>query len=159
MLLWEKPLPVLSLNRDPLTSFNAPVFPQRDQKGCSKTSTGLTRSITSTPHRQAFVFHSNQRAHARRRQNFLNDEVTAQPGGPWITGKSAPSLHPFMLLWEKPLPVLSLNRDPLTSFNAPVFPQRDQKGCSKTSTGFTRSITSTPHRQAFVFPFKSTCTR
>ena len=104
MLLWEKPLPVLSLNRDPLTSFNAPVFPQRDQKGCSKTSTGLTRSITSTPHRQAqsqahpidkhSFSHSNQRAHSRRRQNFLTHSLTAQPG-PWITGKSAPSTPPL----------------------------------------------------------------
>ena len=34
--------------------------------------------------------HSNPRARSRRRQNFLNHEVTAHPG-PWITVKTAPS--------------------------------------------------------------------
>ena len=101
--------------------------------------------------------HSNQRARCRRRQNFLNHEVTAQPG-PWITGKSAPSLNHFMLLWEKPLPVLCLNRDQMTSFKAPVFPREIRKDAQRQAQVFPNAIKSTPHRQAHVFPFKSTCT-
>ena len=47
-----------------------------------------------------------------------------------------PVSHLFMLLWEKPLQILPWNRSPMTSSKAPVFTQRDQKACSKTSTGF-----------------------
>ena len=102
--------------------------------------------------------HSNPRARSRRRQNFLNHEVTAQPG-PWITVKTAPSPTSTCFSGRSRCRLFPgiANFSKCARHRKHQFSHREIRKQARSEAQVFPTSKSTPHRQAPVFPFKSTC--